>query len=222
LETSRFILEAGAGVGVLLPEIQGAAPEAVVVGVDVAEGMISLAPPRFPRAVMDATGLAFQTATFDVCVLAFVLFHIPEPAAALGELHRVLGVGGTLATITWGRDPTYGALDVWNDELEARGASPTLTLSRHDLVNTPDKVAALMSSAGFGSIHTWIGIYDRQMTVDGFLRHRMGHGQSRARFESLEPEDRPGCLAAVRRRLAGIDPAELRDRAEVIYALATR
>jgi ubiquinone/menaquinone biosynthesis C-methylase UbiE len=38
--------------------------------------------------VADATQRPFAEGSYDVVVLAFVLFHIPEPEAALREVHR--------------------------------------------------------------------------------------------------------------------------------------
>ncbi len=48
------ILDVGTGVGTLLPDLRAAFPDAFVLGVDRAHGMIALAPEEFPRAVMDA------------------------------------------------------------------------------------------------------------------------------------------------------------------------
>jgi SAM-dependent methyltransferase len=222
LQGATRILEAGAGVGELLPEVQRDASGATVIGTDVAEGMIALAPREFPRAVMDATQLGFRESTFDVGILAFVLFHISEPEAALAEMHRVVAPGGVIATITWGLTPGYAALDIWNEELESHGAAPTGAIARHELVDTPDKIDALLKSAGLSPERIWTSLYDKQMSQDEFLEHRIGHGTSRCRYESLEPEARNTCVEAVRRRLRGLGPEGLRDRQEVIYAIAHR
>jgi SAM-dependent methyltransferase len=182
LADAEYVLEVGAGVGAFLPEIYRAAPRATVLGVDLAEGMIALAPRDFPIAAMDATRLAFRDATFDAGILAFVLFHVPRPLDALQEMRRVLRSGATVATVTWGQDPGYRALEIWIEELEAHGAAPAESLARHELVDTPEKVTSLLGAAGFSSPHAWIGFYDRQMTPEEFLAHRTGHGSSRCRF----------------------------------------
>lgn len=80
---ARRVLEIGTGIGLLLPEIQKAAPASVVVGVDIAEGMLKLAPRSCLPAVMDASQLALQSDQFDAALLPFVLFHLPQPAEAL-------------------------------------------------------------------------------------------------------------------------------------------
>src|SRR5262245_5840018 len=64
LEQSRRVLDAGAGVGTLLPEIQRRARQATVIGIDCSAGMIARAPDPFPRAVMDVTRLGFAPSSF--------------------------------------------------------------------------------------------------------------------------------------------------------------
>lgn len=220
MSAATSVLEVGAGVGALLPQIQQAAPDATVVGVDLAEGMISLAPREYPLAVMDAARLGLGDASFNAAILAFILFHIPEMDAALLEVKRVLRRHGRIATITWGEDPGYRALDIWNEELEAHGASSPASLARHELVDTPEKVASLLRAAGFSLERTWTGVYDNPMTPDEFLAHRTGHGMSRYRYEMLDATGRLRCLDRVRGRIRDLAPDDLRDRAEVIYASA--
>lgn len=215
---ARRVLDLGSGVGSLLPAIRGQAGEALVVAADVAHGMLRLAPHTFPRVTSDAQHLPFSDRSFDAAVLAFMLFHVPEPMRALAETHRVLRAGAALGTITWGSDPSYLALDIWNDELEARGAAASPGLARHDLVDTEGKVAEILRASGFSEIRTWVRIYELQMTLESFLRHRTGHGMSRGRFESLPEDARAELIASVRERLRDSGPDAFVDRSEVIYA----
>jgi ubiquinone/menaquinone biosynthesis C-methylase UbiE len=46
-------------------------------------------------------------------IMAFVLFHVPEPATALGEVRRVLKAGGNIGLTTWGYDRGAPALNIW-------------------------------------------------------------------------------------------------------------
>jgi ubiquinone/menaquinone biosynthesis C-methylase UbiE len=220
---ASFVLDAGTGVGTLLPEIQRRAPAATVVGIDVAEGMLALGPRGFPLVIMDATRLAFRQGIYDVGVFAFVLFHLPEPLAGLREMARALKRGGTVGTITWGDDPSYEAYDIWSEELDRLGAAPASgAISRHDLVDAESKVEALLAEAGFVSARTRLTVYENRMTAEEFITHRVGHGMSRHRFESLTPDGRAECLSRVRASLERLGPEGLVDRSEVIYGVAQK
>jgi ubiquinone/menaquinone biosynthesis C-methylase UbiE len=221
IEEATRVLDVGAGVGALLEEMESRTPRGVVVGVDLAEGMIARARPGLATAVMDARALGFCSSAFDVAVAAFMLFHVEDPVEVLREAARVVRPGGTVGTITWGHDPSYLALDIWSDELDAHGAPPAQpAFSRHELVDTEVKVTALLETAGLEPQTTWMGAYEDRMTPDEFIAHRVGHGMSRRRFETLETSVRSACLEQVRSRLEGISPRGLIDRAEVIYAIA--
>lgn len=215
------VLEVATGVGTVLPEIRKTAPGAFVVGIDIAEGMLRLAPRGFPVSVMDAMRLGIQPGVFDAVLIPFALFHLPDPVAGLAEAARVTVSGGVVATVTWGYDHDFPAWDIWEQELDTLGASsPGSGLARHDLVDTPDKVRTLLEGAGFEHVRTWKGLYDRVMTTDEFLEHRVGHGASRRRFDSLAPDAGTRCLDSVRARLERLD--SIRDTTEVIFAVARR
>ena len=221
LDGSLRVLDLGCGVGTLLPIIQERAPDAVVVGSDIAHGMLARAPARFARVTSDAQRLPFAEDSFDATVLAFMLFHVPDPARALTETRRIVRTGAVVGTLTWGEDPPYLAWDVWNEELEARGAEVVPPLARHEFVDRPEKVTDLLEQAGFGEVRTWMGEHSEQQTLETFIAHRTGHGLSRHRFESLSQEQRAGLLESVRKRLADSGSNAFLDRSEVIYATAT-
>jgi trans-aconitate methyltransferase len=95
LAGASTVLDLGSGTGALLPALHAAAPKARVIGVDRATGMLAEARARgssTPLAAMDLVQLGIRESVADAAVLAFVLFLIPDPAAALAEVRRVLPI----------------------------------------------------------------------------------------------------------------------------------
>jgi ubiquinone/menaquinone biosynthesis C-methylase UbiE len=96
------IVDVGCGTGRLLRTAAGAFPDARLVGVDISAGMLAQAQAMtapgergvFVRA--DSAALPFADAAFDVATCTACSHHWPEPAAALGELRRVVAADGLL------------------------------------------------------------------------------------------------------------------------------
>ena len=123
------ILDAGCGTGEALTELRARYPEATIIGLDVAVGMLAVARRR-SRAVdapqskllakllgtraaprgescfvcADATRLALAPSSFDLVWSNLMLQSIGEPRTAFAEFLRVLSVGGLLVFTTLGPD----------------------------------------------------------------------------------------------------------------------
>ena len=46
--------------------------------------------------------IPFADASFDAIIAMHMLYHVPDPAAAIAQMHRVLKPGGILAVTTNG------------------------------------------------------------------------------------------------------------------------
>ena len=221
---ARTVLDLGAGIGLNLPTIARAAPDAFVVGADLVETMIGAAPREFARVLMDASSLGFADDSFDAVVMAFMLFHVPVPQRALAEAHRVLRGGGRLAVGTWyvGTEE-MAAEKIWTDLLDELGAArPEAAISNQEGMSTPETITALLEANGYGDLRTTTRRFDDPTDLEGFLERRTQLGMSRTRFESLEPDVRERCLALARERLGRLEPDAFIAREAALYAWARR
>jgi phosphatidylethanolamine/phosphatidyl-N-methylethanolamine N-methyltransferase len=98
------ILEIGVGTGLSLPRYK---PSLDVTGIDLSEDMLEKASARIRRlglkrvtlTVMDASRLAFPGESFDAAAAMYVMTVVPDPAAVMAEMLRVLRPGGTAICI---------------------------------------------------------------------------------------------------------------------------
>jgi ubiquinone/menaquinone biosynthesis C-methylase UbiE len=224
LGKARAVLDVGAGVGALLPAIRAAAPRATIVGIDRSEGMLRVAQANstIPLAVMDASRQALRPSSFDVAVLAFVLFHFADPIKGLVEVASALRPGGTVGTITWGEEPPFPAARLWDEELDGHGAAsdPIYQRAQDELMDTPEKVTELFEQAGFASIRAWPERWEHRWSPEQFFALRTRYGSHRRRLESLEPDVHAVCLARVHEKWAHLSPEDFVYRPEVIFGVA--
>lgn len=154
----QAVLDVACGTG--LVTLQAAArvgPSGNACGVDISERMTTLAQTaaetqgftntRFLR--MDAEDLQFEADGFDVALCALGLMYLPEPEAALREMHRVVRPGGQAAAVVWGQRSRC----VWADLfpiVDRRVQSEVCPMFFR--LGTGDALATAFAEAGFTEV----------------------------------------------------------------------
>jgi ubiquinone/menaquinone biosynthesis C-methylase UbiE len=220
-EASR-VAEVGCGPGRLLSYLAKLAPQAHVLGVDLTEEMLRLAPARYSRVVADVQALPFAPGSLDAVLMPFVLFHLPDLRAALNEVRRTLVPGGSFAAVTWaGHDP-HPAYDVWVRVIDEHGApaDPSPQMPSNDITSDPGKLEAALREAGFDRVGITVEEFRQQPTVAEFLAHSQVIGAMARRIALLPADRRTDCLAAAERELGKLTPDAFVESGTVLYATA--
>ncbi|WP_372016531.1 class I SAM-dependent methyltransferase [Pseudoxanthomonas sp. 10H] len=111
------VLDVASGTGlVALAAAERVGGSGSVLGVDISEAMVASATQRAAAlgleharfARMDGEQLSCAGHSYDLACCALGLMYMPDPAAALRELFRVLRPGGRLAVAVWGERARCG------------------------------------------------------------------------------------------------------------------
>jgi demethylmenaquinone methyltransferase/2-methoxy-6-polyprenyl-1,4-benzoquinol methylase len=96
------VLDVATGTGAVARELI-ATRGCTVVGLDQSPDMLAVARRRLPPGVelvqATADGIPFPDASFDALSFTYLLRYVPDPAATLRELARVVKPGGTVASL---------------------------------------------------------------------------------------------------------------------------
>jgi len=143
-----------------LPAAAAVGSEGSVVGIDVATNMLELARAKAARQGLrniefregDLLGLQLPATHFDAVICVFGIFFVPDIAAAVRELWRVLRYGGKLAVTTWGpRFLEPGSSAFWN---AVRDVRPDLHkgFNPWDRITDPASLTGVLSEGGARNI----------------------------------------------------------------------
>jgi SAM-dependent methyltransferase len=205
----------------MLGELVG--PDGLVVALDRSHGMLRRVPHGVPRIQADAAHLPLSDASVDVVVFAFVLFMLPDARPAVAEAARVLRPGGWMLAATWGTQVDTGADVVVREEVDRAGAPSFPPLPRSDeLTDTPEKMAILLATAGFGQLTSTSRPLDAVFDARAALAMRTGCGSLGWRFARLGPNARAQVYRRAAVRLRELPAEEFVECSEVLLTTARR
>jgi SAM-dependent methyltransferase len=129
------VVEIGCGSGLLWANIAALLPPIRITLTDLSEGMVAAATQAVSRLpglelaearTCDAEHLPFADASFDVAVANHMLYHVPDPAAAVAELARVLRPGGVLLAATNGSNHLHAISEIRAEVFGSSGPGPVV------------------------------------------------------------------------------------------------
>lgn len=155
-------IDVGCGNGAFTELLVERCAPATVHGIDPSEGQLAFARTRPAARVAqfrqgDAMAQPFPDDTFDVAVMALVIFFVPDPAKGVAEMVRVVCPGGTVAAYAWDMLGGGFPLDVMQVEMRALGVTPPLPPSVS--ASRIDAMRDLWTGAGLDAVET------REITV---------------------------------------------------------
>lgn len=160
----RTLVDVGSGTGVLPVAALRRWPALRAIAVDASGGMLELArraaaeagdgiAPRLESRVADAAELPLADASVDAATSSFMIQLVPDRAAVLAEVLRVLRPGGTFTGVTWraGEVP-FEPEEVFFDVVEDLGIEVPETGPQPEPYESAAAAAGELRAAGFADV----------------------------------------------------------------------
>jgi SAM-dependent methyltransferase len=188
------VLDVGAGTGAVTRAGLDAGA-ARVVAADMSFGMLAHDRDRRPPAVVtDIRATPFPSGTFDAATAGCVLNHLPDPAAAIRELRRVVRAGGVVLASTFGDEFVHPMKDAVDGALARYGHQPPAWHARvksdfEPPLATAEGLLATAADGGAGSDSARaveVQVDSGLRTPDDFVRLRLGMASNAPFYASLD------------------------------------
>jgi SAM-dependent methyltransferase len=225
LRSGNRVVDIGAGTGALTPVLRAEVGSAArVVALDASRGMLHAARSvhGVSAAQADAAALPIADGSADAALLAFVLFHLNDPARGIAEAARVLRPGGRVGTVTWAREGSFKAGAV-SDSVFADSGVPTLPVHRVDAgLDSPTGVEALLLGGRLRPERTWTEQSHHRWEPSTFWQLATGSGVNRTRLTFVDASTRRAVLTRLRKRLDELEADDYVWSGEVVCAVGTK
>jgi ubiquinone/menaquinone biosynthesis C-methylase UbiE len=206
-------LDIGAGNGAFTELIAGRCRPSSIDGVDPSEDQLKFARSRPAAGIAnfkqgDAMALPYPDRSFDVAVMALVIFFVPQPAKGVAEMARVLKLGGVAAAYAWdipgGGLPTEAVLA----GLRALGHNPGKTPSPD--ASRIESLHRLWVDAGFDEVETRrITVQRTFAELDEFIAITALSPSAFAIVKAMSPADRDRLKAHIGARFPADDKGRI-------------
>ncbi|MGE5128629.1 MAG: class I SAM-dependent methyltransferase [Sphingomonadaceae bacterium] len=204
----RRWLDVGCGTGALCAAIVDHCAPSSVAGVEPSKGFLDTARQNLGRRVSfhagSATAIPLGDASVDIVVSALVLNFVDDPRAALAEMARVTGAGGTIAAYVW---DYAGRMELmrkfWDAAVELDPAAARLDEGPRFPLCRPEALENLFSGAGLSEVEvTPIDIPTQFANFEDYWRPFLGgQGPAPAYAMSLDEAARTRLRDRIRARL---------------------
>jgi len=205
-------LDVGCGNGAFTEMLVGRCAPLSVHGVDPSEAQLAFARTRPAARVAqfslgDAMALPFPDDTFDAAVMPLVIFFVPDPAAGVAEMARVVCPGGTVTAYAWDMEGSgfpYEAL-----QAEMRGLGVAVPTPPNPGASRVDALRGLWAGAGLGSVETReINVRRTFNDFDDYWATVLGGASVGPQLAAMAPGD----LALLKARVRAHLPADASGR----------
>ena len=229
LNEGQSVLDVCCGTGAsAIPAARCVGPQGSVLGVDLAENLITLAQAKAVEEgltqaifkVEDMLAIEPKDAVFDAVVCVFGVFFVPDMQGAVRELWSRVKPGGTLAITTWGPDFFEPANEAFWKIIQQVAPSFHKTFNPWDRISTPSSLLAMLEASGVEGVKIDEEHYIHPITQpEDWWTTVMGSGY-RGTIDKLDPASQQ----KVRKlNLDFIEKAGVNGiQANVIYAIARK
>jgi SAM-dependent methyltransferase len=208
IPSSRRWLDVGCGTGALCAAIADRCSPASVSGVEPSDGFLETARENLADRVAlhqgSATAIPLGDASVDVVVSGLVLNFVPDQQAALAEMARVTGTGGTIAAYVW---DYAGKMELmryfWDAAVELDPGAAKLDEGPRFPLCRPEALETLFTDAGLDGVEVKpIDIPTRFAGFDDYWQPFLGgQGPAPAYAMSLDESARAALRDRIRENL---------------------